>query len=272
MIFTPQIDPVIFSIGPVAVRWYSLMYIVALLIAIGLGNYRAKKPGSTWTKENVSDAAFYLFIGAVLGGRVGYAIFYGWEQVLQNPLFILGWNGHTVEWSGMSFHGGLLGTLVAALLVRKKIQKSFWQITDFFAPLLPLGLFFGRIGNFINGELWGKYTDQTWGVLFEHAPVVNGLVYRHPSQLYEAITEGLLLFIALWWYTNKPRPRCAASGLFLAGYGIARFIVEFFREPDAHLGYRLGTDWLTTGMILCIPMIVAGLGLMIYAYRNNKGQ
>ena len=145
MIFTPDIDPIIFSIGPIAVRWYSLMYIVALLIAIVLGNYRAKQKDSLWTKDNVSDAAFYLFIGAVLGGRIGYAIFYNWEQVLNNPLFIIGWNGQTIEWSGMSFHGGLLGTLVAALLVRKKIQKSFWQITDFFAPLLPLGLFFGRV-------------------------------------------------------------------------------------------------------------------------------
>ncbi len=268
MIFTPDIDPIIFSIGPVAVRWYSLMYIVALLIAIVLGTYRAKQKDSIWTKDNVSDAAFYLFIGAVLGGRIGYAIFYNWEQVLNNPLFIVGWNGQTIEWSGMSFHGGLLGTLVAALLVRKKIQKSFWQITDFFAPLLPLGLFFGRIGNFINGELWGKPTDQTWGVYFLHSPY-GERVLLHPSQLYEAVTEGLILFIILWWYTSKPKPRCAASGLFLLGYGVARFSVEFFREPDAHLGYRLGTDWLTTGMILCIPMIIAGLGLMLFAYRNK---
>lgn len=268
MIFTPDIDPIIFSIGPIAVRWYSLMYIVALLIAIGLGTYRANKPDSVWTKDNVSDAAFYLFIGAVLGGRIGYAIFYGWEQVLQNPLFILGWNGQSIEWSGMSFHGGLLGTLVAALLVRKKIQKSFWQITDFFAPLIPLGLFFGRIGNFINGELWGKPTDQTWGVYFLQSPYSDHILL-HPSQLYEAITEGLVLFIIMWWYSAKPKPRCATSGLFLMGYGIARFAVEFFREPDAHLGYRLGTEWLTTGMILCLPMIVVGLGLMVFAYRRK---
>lgn len=269
MFFSPEISPEIFVIGPLSIRWYSLMYIFALLIAIGLGNYRAQKPNSLWTKDNVSDAAFYLFIGAVLGGRIGYTLFYGWAQVLENPLFIIGWTGKTIEWSGMSFHGGLLGVLAAALLVRRKIGKSFWQITDFFAPLIPLGLFFGRIGNFINNELWGKFTDQTWGFFFKGAPTYGDFIYRHPSMLYEAVTEGLILFVIVWWFSIKPKPRCATSGLFLMGYGIARFVVEFFREPDAHLGYRLGTDWLTTGMILCIPMIVAGLGLMIFAYRRR---
>lgn len=268
MIFTPNFDPIIFSVGPIAVRWYSLMYIVALVIAIILGSYRAKKPNSNWTVEQVNDTAFFLFLGAVLGGRVGYTLFYAWSEFLQNPLYIIGWNGKTIEWSGMSFHGGLIGVLVATFFIRKKIKKSFWQITDFIAPLIPLGLFFGRIGNFINGELWGKPTDQTWGFYFLHSPYTDR-VLLHPSQLYEAITEGLLLFIILWIFSSKPKPRCAVSALFLIGYGIARFSVEFFRMPDAQLGYRLGTDWLTTGMILCIPMIVIGIGLLVFSYKRK---
>lgn len=269
LFFSPQIDPVIFSIGPVALRWYALMYIIALGLAVILGSYRAKKPNSGWTTSQVSDTAFYLFLGAILGGRIGYTLFYDFSNFIQNPMSIIGWTGEMIEWSGMSFHGGLIGVLIASFFVARHYKKTFWEFTDFIAPLIPLGLFFGRIGNFMNGELWGNFTDQTWGFLFEYAPTTIDLIYRHPSQLYEAFTEGLLLFIILWIYTSKPRPRAAASGIFLLGYGGFRFIVEFFREPDAHLGYIFG-GWLTQGMLLCIPMIVIGLFIIIMAYRRKS--
>lgn len=267
--FSPQIDPIIFSIGPVALRWYALMYIIALGLAVLLGSYRAKKPNSSWTPAQVGDIAFYLFLGAVLGGRIGYTLFYDFGNFIDNPASIIGWTGSTIEWSGMSFHGGLIGVVIASFLIAKRYKKTFWEFTDFIAPLVPLGLFFGRLGNFINGELWGRFTDQTWGFFFEFAPTTVDFIYRHPSQLYEAFTEGLLLFIILWIYTAKPRPKGAASGIFLLGYGGFRFIVEFFREPDAHLGYIAG-GWLTQGMLLCIPMILIGLIILITAYRRKS--
>lgn len=266
LFFEPKIDPIIFEIGPLALRWYALMYLVALGLAVLLGSYRAKKPNSGWTPAQVSDMAFYLFLGAILGGRIGYTLFYDFGTFIHNPLSIIGWTGSSIEWAGMSFHGGLIGVLVASFFLAKSYQKTFWEFTDFIAPLIPLGLFFGRLGNFINGELWGKPTDQSWGFLFEFDRL--GL-YRHPSQLYEAFTEGLLLFIILWVFTAKPRPRAAASGIFLLGYGGFRFIVEFFREPDAHIGYLAG-NWLTQGMLLCIPMILIGGYLLIRSYQKQS--
>lgn len=268
MKFEHTLNPVLIELGPVALHWYGLMYLLALGSAILLGRYRAKSPNSGWEPDQVSDLAFYLFIGAILGGRIGYSLFYNFQQFVANPLSIIGWSNGKIEWSGMSFHGGLLGVLIATLFMARRYQKNFWDITDFIAPLIPLGLFFGRIGNFINGELWGIPTDQSWGILFPMDP--EGL-YRHPSQLYQALGEGLLLFLLLWLFTRTSKPRFAASGLFLIGYGVARFSVEFFREPDHHIGYLFG-DWFTQGMLLSLPMIIFGVLLMTLAYRNkDKG-
>ncbi len=190
---------------------------------------------------------------------MGYAIFYDLAANLDNPLNILKiWQG------GMSFHGGLLGVLLAVSLFARKTGKTFFQMTDFIAPLVPLGLLFGRIGNFINGELWGKVSDVPWAMVFP----TGGPLPRHPSQLYEALLEGLVLFVLLWWFSAKPRPRAAVSGLFLVGYGSFRFIVEFVRVPDPQYGY-LAFNWLTMGQVLCLPMIVAGIAMMIWAYKAN---
>ncbi len=266
MIVEHNLNPIFINLGPIAIHWYGLMYLVALGTGIFLGSYRAQRANSGWEKEQVSDMAFYLFLGAILGGRIGYSLFYNFDLFIEQPLSILGWQDGKLEWSGMSFHGGLIGVLVATLFIARHYKKGFWEVTDFIAPLIPLGLFFGRIGNYINGELWGRATDQSWGWLFPMDP--SGL-YRHPSQLYQAFGEGLLLFIILWIFTQKPRPRCAASGLFLVGYGSFRFIAEFFREPDAHIGYLIG-EWFTKGMLLSLPMIIAGLLLLLFAYKFNR--
>ncbi|NLD09944.1 MAG: prolipoprotein diacylglyceryl transferase [Xanthomonadaceae bacterium] len=268
LFFEPNFDPVMLKIGPLAIHWYGFMYILALFVIIAMGSYRAKQPDSGWKKSEVSDLAFYLFLGAVLGGRIGYTLFYQFETFIHNPLYLLGITENGLSWAGMSFHGGLLGVIIAALFATRKFKKSFAEIADFIAPLAPIGLLLGRLGNFINSELWGKPTDQTWGFLFHTAPDYLYGIYRHPSMLYEAALEGFVLFLILWIYTRKPRPAFAPSALFLMGYGIFRFIVEFYREPDAHLGYLAG-DWLTMGMILCIPMILGGALLFIYAYRGK---
>ena len=251
----PQIDPIALSIGPLHVHWYGLMYLFGFLFVWLLGLYRVNK--TDWTRQQLEDLLFYGAVGVIIGGRVGYAIFYDFQANLENPLNIFKiWQG------GMSFHGGLLGVLAAFAWFGKKTGKSFFEISDFIAPMVPIGLMFGRIGNFINGELWGKVTDVPWAMVFPGA----GPLPRHPSQLYEAALEGVLLFIILWWFSSKPRPKAAVSGLFLLGYGFFRFLVEFVRIPDAQYGY-LAFDWLTMGQILCLPMIIFGIILMIVSYK-----
>jgi phosphatidylglycerol:prolipoprotein diacylglycerol transferase len=247
MVF-PEIDPVIVQFGPLAVRWYGLMYLVGFLAGWWLLRRRAASPGSGWTREEVGDLLFYSALGVILGGRLGYVLFYGWERLLEDPLFVL-----RIQEGGMSFHGGMLGVLVAAAWFAHRTGRHFIDVTDFGAPVVPVGLGAGRLGNFINAELWGRTTDAPWGIVFPG----GGLSPRHPSQLYEALLEGVVLFVLLWWFSSRPRPRYTVSGLFLLGYGTFRFAVEFFREPDAHLGF-LFLDWVTMGQLLSLPMIVAG--------------
>jgi phosphatidylglycerol:prolipoprotein diacylglycerol transferase len=211
----------------------------------------------------VSDLVFYVAMGVIFGGRIGYVLFYEFARFLNDPLWAFRvWEG------GMSFHGGLLGVLVAMVVFARQYRKNWFDIMDFVAPLVPPGLFFGRIGNFIGGELWGRPVsnpDYPLAMIFPHVDMIP----RHPSQLYEAALEGVVLFSLLWWYSSKPRPRMAVSALFLVGYGLARFTVEFFRQPDADKGFIL-FDWMTMGQILSSPMILGGLLLLLLAYRNQR--
>ncbi len=255
MLTYPEIDPIIFSIGPLKIRWYGLMYVIGFLFAWWLAKRRCTRSDSPINSAQVDDLIFYAMLGVIIGGRVGYAVVYGWSQLTSDPLYLF-----KITEGGMSFHGGLVGVMTAMWLYGRKLGHSIWRMTDFVAPIVPLGLGFGRIGNFINGELWGKPTDVPWGFL------VNGQVL-HPSQLYEAILEGFLLFAILWLYTAKPRPYLATSGMFLLLYGVFRFFVEFYRIPDAHPGY-LAFGWVTMGQVLSLPMIIAGAILLIMAYRS----
>lgn len=252
-----DIDPVAISFGDFKVHWYGITYLVGFALAWWLGNVRARQPDSGWNGEQVSDIIFYAALGVIAGGRIGYMLFY-------NPFLPEGEAAQFWEvWKGgMSFHGGLIGVLVAMWLFGRRYQKSFFQVADFVAPLVPLGLGAGRIGNYINGELWGKVSDVPWAVLFPS----GGPFPRHPSMLYEFFLEGLVLFAMLWWFSNKPVPRMAVSGLFLLGYGSFRFLVEFVREPDRQLGY-LAFDWFTMGQALSLPMVIGGAALMWWAYR-----
>lgn len=251
MLAFPAINPVAFSIGPVQVHWYGLMYLLGFVMAWLLAHWRAKHDQLNWSSEQISDLIFYAAIGVILGGRLGYMLFYGTQQLLANPLSLFKlWEG------GMSFHGGLLGVMLALALFAHKTKKSFLEVGDFIAPLVPLGLAAGRAGNFINGELWGRPTDVPWAMVFPHS---DGLP-RHPSQLYELGLEGIGLFILLWWYASTPRPVGRVSALFLIGYAISRMFVEFFRVPDVQLGY-LALGWLTMGQLLSIPMLILGIWL-----------
>jgi phosphatidylglycerol:prolipoprotein diacylglycerol transferase len=258
MFIYPEIDPIAIELGPLAVRWYGLMYVIGFLGGWWLGRIQAKRPWSPVTAQQVDDLVTWIALGVILGGRVGSVIFYNFGDFIERPLMILEiWKG------GMSFHGGMLGVALAMWIYARKYEINFWSMMDFVSPLVTIGLGAGRIGNFINGELWGKVTDVPWAV------VVNGEP-RHPSQLYEAILEGLVLFVILWVYALKPRPRMAVTGLFLACYGIARFAVEFVRLPDAHIGYMAG-DWLTRGQVLSTPMIIGGIIMLVIAYRRPAG-
>ena len=256
MLAYPQPDPIAFSIGPLHVRWYGLMYLLGFLAAWWLARRRAADARSTWKPTDVDDLIFYSAVGVILGGRLGWMLFYGTERILADPASVIRiWEG------GMSFHGGLIGVLVALGLFASRRSRSIGDVFDFTAPLPAIGFGAGRIGNFINGELWGKPTDLPWAFLVDGVP-------RHASQLYEALLEGLVLFAILWWFTSTPRPRWAPSGLFLVCYGVFRFAVEFVRVPDENRGYLL-LGWVTMGQLLSLPMIVVGAWMLAYAYRNN---
>ena len=263
MLIHPQFDPVAFHVGPLAIRWYGLMYLIGFVLFVVLGKHRARQNLlSGWHPRDVDDMLFFGVFGVILGGRLGYVLFYKPGYYALHPLEIFAlWQG------GMSFHGGLIGVLLALALFAQRRHKRWLDVTDFVAPLVPLGLAAGRLGNFINGELWGRPTNVPWAMVF---PQVDTLP-RHPSQLYELGLEGLLLFAILWIYARRRRPVGAVSGLFLIGYGAARFFVEFFREPDAFLGVlALG---LSMGQWLSLPMIAAGIALMAWAYwRAGKTQ
>lgn len=255
--YYPQFDPVAFSIGPLQVHWYGLMYLIAFAIAWGLAQHRRER--LQLYKTQVNDLIFYAAVGVVIGGRVGYMLFYDFPEVIQHPLSLFKvWEG------GMSFHGGLLGVLVALWYSSKKFNQSIWNITDFVAPLVPLGIACGRLGNFINGELWGRETNIPWGMVFPD----GGPVLRHPSELYELLLEGVLLFVILWLYSKKPRQKFAVSAVFLLGYGCFRFFCEFFRMPDAQYGYLLW-HWVTMGQLLSLPMIIVGVVALSVIYTRR---
>jgi phosphatidylglycerol:prolipoprotein diacylglycerol transferase len=258
MLIHPQFDPVALHLGPLAVRWYGLMYLLAFGLFLLLGRRRIQThPGAGWNPQQLDDMLFFGVLGVILGGRLGYVLFYQPTHFLAHPLEIFAvWQG------GMSFHGGFLGVLAAMWLFARKNHKPWLALTDFIAPLVPLGLATGRLGNFINGELWGRPTDLPWGMIF---PQIDNLP-RHPSQLYQFALEGVTLFVILWLFSAKPRPTGAVSGLFLLGYGSFRFIAEFAREPDNFLGLlSLG---LSMGQWLSLPMILAGVAMLRWAYRK----
>lgn len=262
MLTYPAIDPIAFSVGPLSVHWYGLMYLCAFASAWWVAMARAEQPWSPVNKAQVEDLIVYGAMGVVLGGRLGYVFFYNFDHFLQDPLWLLRiWEG------GMSFHGGLLGVALAVWFYARRLQRnnpnvSFLSLGDFVVPLVPLGLGFGRLGNFIGQELWGRATDVSWAMVFPRDPL--GLP-RHPSQLYQFALEGVLLFALVFWFSKKPRPAGAVSGLFLIGYGCCRFVVEFYREPDAHIGFDL-FGWLSRGQLLSVPMIVIGVALICFGY------
>jgi len=256
MLVHPNFDPVALQLGPVAIHWYGLMYVFGFMGVYFLWSYRIKRypelVSSKWNNEVISDLIFYGALGAVIGGRLGYVLFYKPSEYLASPIEIF-----YINQGGMSFHGGLLGVIAALWLFSRKLKLSLLAIGDFVAPAAPIGLFFGRMGNFVNQELWGKTTDLPWGMVFSN----GGALPRHPSMLYEAFLEGLLLLAVLWWFARKERPLGFLSGLFLVGYALSRIVVEFVRVPDEHLQYLL-FNWVTMGQILSLPMLLLGLFLM----------
>ena len=268
----PIIDPNIISfgpfnifgmnLGPIGLKWYGLMYMLGIIAAWWLGNRRSESEDNSWDKEQVSDMIFYGFLGVVLGGRVGYVLFYHMDLFLADPIYLF-----KITEGGMSFHGGMLGVFAAFFYFGRKTGKSFFEISDFFAPFVPIGLGLGRIGNFINAELWGRVAgpDVPWAMRF---PTDPDYLLRHPSQLYQFFLEGVVLFSLLFWFSSKPRPRMAVSGLFMIGYGAQRFIIEYFRQPDAHLGLL----WLklSMGQLLSLPMVVIGMLIIWKAYQKRS--
>lgn len=259
MLTYPQIDPVAISLGPVKVHWYGLAYLAGLAFAWWFAVRRTRRPWSAVRREQVDDLIFYAALGVVLGGRFGYALFYGGDKLAQDPTWLLRvWQG------GMSFHGGFLGVLLAMYLFARRQHIVFGALMDFVAPLVPLGLAFGRLGNFIGQELWGRASDLPWAMVFPRDPLQ---LARHPSQLYQFALEGVLLFLIMMWYSSRERPTWAVAGVFSLGYGCLRFVAEFFREPDQHIGFQ-ALGWMTRGQLLCLPMIALGVYLIVSSYRG----
>jgi phosphatidylglycerol---prolipoprotein diacylglyceryl transferase len=263
----PIIDPVIFSLGPVAIRWYGMAYLAAFTLAWLLGRWRIRRGKANFTLEELGDIVFYGALGAVLGGRIGYAFFYGLDNLLRDPLSLIRiWEG------GMSFHGGLIGVLIAIWVYARKSGHNPFEIADLGATLGPLGLGLGRLGNFVNIELPGRPTDVAWGFIYPCVESVRRLnpactgtwesFARHPSPLYQSFTEGIVLFAIVWYYARRPRIPGEVMAVFLMGYGALRFVTENFREPDQHIGYLAG--WFTMGQLLSLPMLASGILLMIY--------
>jgi len=262
MLEYPHINPVALQIGPIHIFWYGILYVVSFLSAWALAKYRISSKGNQtgWTSKQLENLILYCVIGVLIGGRLGYVIFYNFTDFLHNPLEIFAiWQG------GMAFHGGLIGVIIAAYLFAWKNHKTFLGVADFLAPLTPIGLACGRIGNFINGELWGRVTNVPWAMVFP----TGGSMPRHPSQLYEIFLEGIVLFVIIWFYSAKPRARGQVSALFLFFYGVFRVFIEFFREPDPQLGF-IAFNWLTMGELLSLPMIIGGIALYIWASRSPR--
>lgn len=260
MITYPAIDPIAFHIFTWPVHWYGLMYLVGFMGGWAVLSLRLRVSDRGFTQEQLSDIVFYAALGAIIGGRLGYMFFYDWVNLIADPLLLFQtWKG------GMSFHGGFIGVFLAMMLYARKINKPILALTDFLAPVVPIGLGAGRIGNFINGELWGRVTDVPWAMIFPD----GGPLPRHPSQLYESFLEGIVLFIILMLYSRRPRPLGAVSGLFALGYGLFRFTVEFYREPDIQIGY-LAFGWLTEGQLLSIPLMCIGIALLVWSYQRKE--
>jgi len=260
MLQYPDIDPVAVAIGPLSIHWYGLAYLAGLAAAWWMAAVRSRRPWSPVHREQVDDLVFYAALGVVLGGRFGYSVFYGAERIAQDPLWLLRvWEG------GMSFHGGFLGVLFAMYLFARRRRIAFGAVMDFVAPLVPIGLGLGRLGNFIGQELWGRPTDVPWAMVFPADPLQ---LPRHPSQLYQFALEGVLLLAIMLWYSRRQRPDWAVSGVFALSYGCLRFLVEFVREPDAHIDY-LVFGWMTRGQLLSAPMIALGLYLLLHAHRSH---
>jgi phosphatidylglycerol---prolipoprotein diacylglyceryl transferase len=258
----PEIDPIAVALGPVKIHWYGLTYLAGLAFAWWLAVRQTQRPGAAVQRNQVDDLIFFAALGIVLGGRIGYVFFYGWDKLLDDPAWLLRvWEG------GMSFHGGLLGVIAAMYLFARSRKIVFGALLDYIAPLAPIGLALGRLGNFIGQELWGRPSDVPWAMIFPRDPLQ---LARHPSQLYQFALEGLLLFVIVMWYSSKPRPRWAVAGMFSFGYGVLRFIVEFFREPDQHIGLSV-LGWMSRGQLLCLPMIAIGLFLLLRTHRQGPG-
>lgn len=258
MLTYPLMDPIAFHIGTWPVYWYGLMYLIGFLAGWGVLSLRLRHRPDSFTQDQLSDMVFFAALGAIIGGRLGYVFFYDFAAFIQNPLVLFQtWKG------GMSFHGGCLGVILGMWIGARKFKQPFLALTDFLSPGVPLGLGAGRIGNFINGELWGRPTTASWGMVFPNADALP----RHPSQLYEFGLEGLLLFSILWLFSSKPRPLGAVSGLFAVCYALFRIFVEFFREPDQQIGY-LAFGWLTEGQLLSVPLMFIGISLLLYAYTK----
>lgn len=268
MLIHPKIDPIAIQLGPLAVHWYGLTYLAAFGLFFFLATRRLRHPPyaslqSLWSRQNIEDMLFLGVVGVILGGRLGYCLFYKPAYYAAHPLEIFFiWQG------GMSFHGGMLGVIVSQWWYARSRGKPFWQVMDFVAPCVPLGLAAGRVGNFINGELWGRAADPSlpWAMVF---PQSGSLTPRHPSQVYQFLLEGVLLFVLLWLYARKERREAQVSAMFLVGYGVFRFIAEFFREPDAHLIWLRDQTGLSMGQWLCVPMVLAGIALWLWAQRRS---